>query len=253
MICTDTSALYLNQNEDPLQGYRSFSGTQKEACIFRVFNKGFSMPFTQTFYVYQYQVVDDSNGFSITRLDPINLADGSTYIYPNSPISSIFYFNSVDQAPSDWGSLATLTGFVNLRVLPSQDYGRYLDPAHPQYPTPVTWEVIYQEVLQTYALLFPAMTEVLPFTKENWDNGTMAAMMLQRVSLDLWTSSLFMPITRDMSNNQIALIQKWAEGFQKGAAGKAEQLYIQPGISPRQYLRQQKLDKIYKKQTPELR
>jgi hypothetical protein len=119
--------------------------------------------------------------------------------------------------PLDQNSLQStilFTGsFVSLRVLPVHDYGQYLDPQHEDYPVPVTWEVLYQEIFRTIDITYPAMSQVLPFTKENWDNATMAAQILKRIGDSNWSSSQYMPPSRDLSMDQKLLIYKWAEKF----------------------------------------
>jgi hypothetical protein len=107
-----------------------------------------------------------------------------------------------------------ITGYVvHLRVLPRGDYGRYFDPNDPQYPTPVTFEVLYEEIFQAYDYAYPIMGQIIPFTKENYDNPKMAKELLKRVDLNNWGNYAYMPVTRELSDDQRALIRKWAVQF----------------------------------------
>ena len=218
MISTDQAGLYANQGDDPINGYVSY-GYPKEHCVIRIFNKG--VPVTEAIPIcIQSNIVTEGGALSSTNiLRNTKLIDKDIVTYPtNGPANSMFLFLPYHlSTPLGEGSLQgeiLFTGsFVSLRVLPVHDYGQYLDPHHKGFPTPVTWDVLYQEIFQTIEVAYPAMSQVLPFTKENWDNATMAAQILNRISDNNWGSSQYMPPSRDLSDDQKQLIYKWAENF----------------------------------------
>jgi hypothetical protein len=101
---------------------------------------------------------------------------------------------------------------VSLRVLPKKDYGKYLDPNHTEYPTPVTFEVLYKELLQTSDLIFPMASLITPFTEAYFRKG--GKFIKQRMSPDNWASASYMPSSRDMSEEQWKLFCRWLDGGQ---------------------------------------
>jgi hypothetical protein len=96
--------------------------------------------------------------------------------------------------------------YVNLRILPTDDYSQYLNGS-----TPLTWDVLYSNVLRYYNLIFPAMGLHVPFVEPVWQD--MAATIHQRVDLANWASVLAMPRTRDLSQSRRELIQAWCKQY----------------------------------------
>lgn len=99
---------------------------------------------------------------------------------------------------------------IGLRVLPNEDYSTYWDdgPDGPVGNDSLTFEVVYQKVLRTYYLLYPAMNAYLPLNNEELVAGA-AGQILQRTDLSMWRDPGFMPITRDMSQSRRTLLQAW--------------------------------------------
>jgi hypothetical protein len=103
---------------------------------------------------------------------------------------------------------------ISLRILPNtEDFSPYfVDPAAPE---PVgndqlTFDVVYQKVLRTYYLLYPAMNKIFELNKEAAVAGY-AQEILDATSPAPanWMSSGYMPRTRDMSNSRRTLLQAW--------------------------------------------
>ena len=73
----------------------------------------------------------------------------------------------------------------------------------------LTFEVVYQKVLRTYYLLYPAMNSIFPLNDE-----ARVAQECRRASCSAtdpasWMSKLYMPRTRDMSASRRTLLQAW--------------------------------------------
>jgi hypothetical protein len=72
----------------------------------------------------------------------------------------------------------------------------------------LTFEVVYQKVLQTYYLLYPIMNQIFPLNSEA-DVTAQAEAILQVTDPGLWMSIHFMPRTRDLSASRRTLLQAW--------------------------------------------
>lgn len=99
---------------------------------------------------------------------------------------------------------------ISLRILPNEDYSQYYK--NPKDPAPVgneklTFKVVYQNVLQTYYLLYPVMN----FLALN--NATQVSAsakdILDATDPGKWMTSDFMPRTRDMSASRRTLLRAW--------------------------------------------
>jgi hypothetical protein len=100
---------------------------------------------------------------------------------------------------------------ISVRVLPNTDYSKYFIDPHAAEPVGndlLTWDVVYGEVLRTYALLYPAMNNKIRLDDE-------AAMMafarhvIDATQPSRWLSSRYMPPTRDLSASRRQLLQAW--------------------------------------------
>jgi hypothetical protein len=101
---------------------------------------------------------------------------------------------------------------LSLRILPNiEDFSQYfVDPAAPE---PVgndllTFDVVYQKVLRTYYLLYPAMNQIFALNSESAVTPYAKA-ILDATSPAKWMQSGYMPRTRDMSNSRRTLLQAW--------------------------------------------
>jgi hypothetical protein len=101
---------------------------------------------------------------------------------------------------------------ISLRILPSfEDFsGYFVDPADPE---PVgndqlTFDVVYQKVLRTYYLLYPAMNQIFALNSES-AVAPYAQAILAVTSPAIWMSSGYMPRTRDMSDSRRLLLRAW--------------------------------------------
>lgn len=100
---------------------------------------------------------------------------------------------------------------ISVRILPTPDYSQYYQD--PEAPVPVandslTWDVVYGEVLRTYALLYPAMNNKIPLSDEAAVTE-FAAYIVKATDPANWMSSRFMPPTRDLSESRRRLLVAW--------------------------------------------
>jgi hypothetical protein len=101
---------------------------------------------------------------------------------------------------------------ISLRILPNaEDFSAYF--VDPTAPEPVgndqlTFEVVYQKVLRTYYLLYPAMNRIFALNSESAVTPYAQA-ILDATSPANWMKSGYMPRTRDMSASRRTLLQAW--------------------------------------------
>ncbi|MEA2692885.1 MAG: hypothetical protein QOJ16_2272 [Acidobacteriota bacterium] len=139
----------------------------------------------------------------------------------DQPGNFLFTFTVLGQAPppASYGTFMYppyITNWpqISLRILPNlEDFSRYfVDPADPE---PVgndqlTFDVVYQKVLRTYYLLYPAMNQIFALNDESAVAGYAQAILDRTSSAPAnWMSSGYMPRTRDMSNSRRTLLQAW--------------------------------------------
>jgi hypothetical protein len=79
----------------------------------------------------------------------------------------VFFPGAPAEISTDLVKEIVRTGFfISLRVLPRHNFGKYLIPRHSDYPSLVTFDVLYRELLQVYDLIFPLSAVITPFTEE---------------------------------------------------------------------------------------
>lgn len=99
--------------------------------------------------------------------------------------------------------------FVHVRVLPSDaDLDAIPDDA-------ITWDLVYEKVLRYFYKLYPVMDEHLLLNSETACRR--AAQMLGFLTdASAWASTLYMPITREMSDGKRRLLQRWLARVARG-------------------------------------
>ena len=101
---------------------------------------------------------------------------------------------------------------ISLRILPNYvDFHQYyVDPGakEPVGNDLLTFDVVYQNVLRTYYLLYPAMNQIFPLNSETAVTQA-AGGILARTEMSLWMTSAYMPRTRDMSQSRRTLLRAW--------------------------------------------
>ncbi|GAB2576040.1 hypothetical protein [Spirosoma areae] len=212
MVASDQAGLYANQGQKADDGYLCYTSAT-EPCQVRVYRKG--RPCTEPVPMTIMELTITKSGVSASVnqfLRTTTFRDGQTMTFPtNRAANSMYVFYPGLPAVISQNLVADLikTGFfVSLRVLPTPDYGKYLDPDHPDYPTPVSFEVVYQELLHAYDFVFPKASLITPFTEAYFQRGWQ--FIWQRMAPTNWGSASYMPSSRDMPAAKWALFCKWA-------------------------------------------
>jgi hypothetical protein len=111
---------------------------------------------------------------------------------------------------------------ISLRILPNgEDFGQYyVDPAaqEPVGNSSLTFDVVYQKVLRTYYLLYPAMNQIFALNSESAVSAQAQA-ILQATDPALWMSIHYMPRTRDMSASRRQLLRAWCRAVLAAGSG----------------------------------
>jgi hypothetical protein len=224
LIASDQTGLFGEQvvappGVVPLESrFLSQSGTPEPATV-RVFRKGRELtagdcpPIT----VWQYDTTPNQNPGQRERLQADLRPGEPLTVNVGKPGNRLFAFTLPGQPdpPLNYGDFnATVVINVSLRILPNdREYAQYYQD--PQAPQPVgndrlTFQVIFDEVLRNYYLIFPAMSLVVPLNEpQKWENPKMAAALLERTSLKLWDRLEYMPRTRDLSASRRRLLHAW--------------------------------------------
>ena len=99
--------------------------------------------------------------------------------------------------------------FSTFRVLPYDDYSNVAD-------ADITFEYVYKEVLNYFAILFPIMSTIIPWGPDNTPLdpervAQFAALIRQATDESRIGTALEMPITRDLSAGKRALLHRWCD------------------------------------------
>lgn len=212
MIASDQAGLYANQGQHEAS-YVSYD-SRKEPCYIRVYRRGKPLMSSFPLTIMELKITGVGASASVKPfLMTESFRDNQTLSFPTDQAANAMYVFYPEPPPvitEDLVAEIYRTGFfVSLRVLPKKDFGKYLDPNHEEYPTPVTFETLYQELLQTSALIFPIAALITPFTEAYFKKGI--EFIKQRMSPDNWASATYMPSSRDMSIDQWRLFCKWLE------------------------------------------
>ena len=98
--------------------------------------------------------------------------------------------------------------FATVRILPFDDYSEV--PDHEIN----NWDYIYRNVFGFYSVLYPIMSKVIPWGPDGApkDPATVrqfASELLAFTDPNIWNTTIYMPITRDMSAGKRELLRRW--------------------------------------------
>ena len=219
MFATDQACIYAEQNGSTTD-FRN-DGPNLVPVNIRGAYRGVQIPADQPVKVklYQFNLNQTTlpNGYTGKAQDimapnnPLQIGtENQVTVDTSYPGVQMYQIMSSDQpAPEPKSSLdniLTTAFYLTVRVLPYDDYSQYLNGT-----TPLTWDVLYNEVVRYYALIYPGMGLHMPYTEAAWQN--MAARIYARVSLDNWGMVEHMPRTRDLSEPRRQLIQAWCKQY----------------------------------------
>jgi len=92
--------------------------------------------------------------------------------------------------------------FVNFRKYPQVDYRSIIEAGA------IPWETVYEECLRFYYILFPAMSKRIPLNDEATIRAV-AGEILKRISDRYRPTTLYMPLTRSLSPDKVALLRAY--------------------------------------------
>jgi hypothetical protein len=99
--------------------------------------------------------------------------------------------------------------FALVRILPFDDYSGYSDGVIND------WNFIYEHFFSYFSVLYPVMSKMMPWGPDNAPNDpeeirkVYADLIRTFTNEKMWDSTLYMPITRELSAGKRALIQRW--------------------------------------------
>jgi hypothetical protein len=108
---------------------------------------------------------------------------------------------------------------ISLRILPNdEDFSQYyLDPKakEPVGNDKLTFDIVYEKVLRTYYLLYPAMNDIFPLNSEAAVRASALA-ILAATDPKIWMMGAYMPRTRDLSESRRKLLRAWCHKVAPG-------------------------------------
>ena len=228
MIASDQAGVYAEAGQQN-NLYRS-NAAAPQNCTICVYQKGNPITSSINLIVQDARTTPNilgSQGDAIISSQNITFtpADNNTLglTFPTSNPGNYLFRFSISAAPSgasnspinpipNYNGLNVETDFyVNLRVLPTDDFSTYINPNGEPTGVPIPWNYLYNNVLRYYNLIFPAMGLHVPFEEAVW--ADLAARIYERVDISYWPSVTAMPRTRDLSETRRQLIQAWCKQY----------------------------------------
>ena len=96
-----------------------------------------------------------------------------------------------------------LAYYAGVRVMPCDDFSNVAPDLR------VSWDFIYDKVFRFYNVIYPAMSQHIPFDNQAAMENA-AQYIVAITDPKLWSSTRYMPITRDLSSGKRDLIVEWA-------------------------------------------
>jgi hypothetical protein len=214
-ITTDQQGIYAEQRGEE---YMS-DGLPKGPLVLRVFNRGAPVSRTKPQMI-TLQNISLTTG-SLQNANKVTVYDSMWFILPTDKDGCFTYSFVADPSQlyplPNANDLDTVTYFamqsylVVLRVLSAEKkLLRYLDGK-----LPITWDVVFKQVLQLYKTIYPVMDKILPIDEQNWSDPITQENVLVLTSELNWHKPNYMPVTRDASGPQIKLLQMWINQTEK--------------------------------------
>jgi hypothetical protein len=205
LILTDQKGSYAEQNQDENYGYK-YDGSGRGSIYLRCFYRGKSIHENEKVQgVYQTKA---GSGTAFWFYDNVE------FNYPTTDVGCTQYVFAIteNQKIPPNNSPLMLYFLANAYYL----VGRVLDEAKDLEPyldgsKPLTFDVLYDKILSNYNNVLPIMNAILPFNESVWSEPYTMKRMLMLTDESNWGGHLYMPVTRELSKNQHALLQKWAQ------------------------------------------
>lgn len=232
LIVSDQSALYADQGGagSTTSAFFNEDGLKLTPTSFLAYKKGTLVKPTDPdrFTLYYYDSTPNQAPGPLTLLQN-NYASGNAITFPtdgkgNRLITATYPGDPYPPAGNYAGFAGNVSPLINLRILPNdRDYSQYYVPGSnpPVGNAQLTFDVMYNEVLRNYYLLYPAMSLRIPLNDPSyWTDAEMAGRLMQRISLEFWGKAEAMPRTRDLSESRRTLITAWCLKFFQPAPGQ---------------------------------
>ena len=153
------------------------------------------------------QVVDGGGSPFPGNIVPVTNAKASFGIRSLSPGACFLVFYPFTDIPPtnipQTGIPFPATFYIAIRMLPFDDALERNTP-----DSQLSWSFIYTKVLRVFDLVYPVMSLVRNLHDRNVVEA-MAEQLKFAISLDTFESTLYMPITRDLSAGKRKLLQRW--------------------------------------------
>jgi hypothetical protein len=126
------------------------------------------------------------------------------------PGVSAIRFLDAGQAPAAPNFAWDNVYYAMVRILPTDDYSGYTDAQINN------WPFIYANVFCYFSVLYPIMSTFIPWGPDDAPRDpekvkAFANNILQFTDPSFWDSTLYMPITREMSAGKRALLARWCQ------------------------------------------
>ncbi|MDN3204107.1 hypothetical protein [Algoriphagus sediminis] len=205
LVLTDQKGSYAEENQHDNYNYK-YDGSGRGPITLRCFKRGQPIPYeSRVEGVYQtawnqnypftfYDKVDFKYPTNVVGCTQYTFAITENQRIPNFQTTSPLYF------------LANGYYLVGRVLDEAADLVKYLDGTEP-----LTFEVLYDKILSNYNNVLPIMNSILPFQESVWSEPYTMRRMLMLTDEKNWGGYMYMPVTRELSKNQHALLQMWAK------------------------------------------
>jgi hypothetical protein len=79
----------------------------------------------------------------------------------------------------------------------------------------LSWALVYEKVLRYYYKLYPVMDARLPLNDQAACERA-AQMLLLLTDASAWSSTMYMPVTRELSDGKRRLLHRWCQRVLRG-------------------------------------
>ena len=207
-ITSDQMGNYAQQNQSG-NNYIS-DGFPPVPCSLRVFYRG--VPILQSSPVSVTMQAINMRAGAIQNTPNLSVYDGMQMNFPVADDGCITYAFIDSQSSVLQNDFSNLFSFImNSSLIVTRTLSS--EPNLDQYLTgssPITWDVVYNNVFRLFKVLYPVMDAVIPFTQANWSDPFILNKMLVLMADSNWNKPLYMPLTRDLSAPQQQLLKMWA-------------------------------------------
>lgn len=111
--------------------------------------------------------------------------------------------------------------YAGFRVLPEDDFSQH------EHDRRVSWDFMYEHVFRYYRLIYPAMSNVVPFDNQQAMESASGA-IVEMTDPSKKASTRYMPVSRDLSTGKRCLIVEWNKSLTPPAAVASRRRFFWP-------------------------